>query len=157
MGEDNKDKEQTTPVAERQRPSLPQGYRQGIITAITVLLGFSLTFIRFWGFEAPGAWTLRSVISTGTLVIAVGLQIIALFRSLRLEDDDENEYRKTVMWFIASAVALLLGLLFAVVEFSADFSVVRFRPDFTWISVVYPMKSHKNQWVQIFLSASKGS
>lgn len=118
MGEDNKDKDQTTPVAERQRPSLPQGYRQGIITAITVLLGFSLTFIRFWGFEAPGTWTLRSVISTGTLVIAVGLQIIALFRSLRLEDDDEHEYRKTVMWFIASAVALLLGLLFAVVEFS---------------------------------------
>jgi hypothetical protein len=121
MGEDNKGKDQTTPVAAGQRPSLPQGYRQGIITAITVLLGFSLTFIRFWGFEAPGAWTLRSVISTGTLVIAVGLQIIALFRSLRLEDDDENEYRKTVMWFIASAVALLLGLLFAVVEFSGMF------------------------------------
>jgi hypothetical protein len=52
------------------------------------------------------------------LVIAVGLQIVALFRSLRLEDDDEQEYRKTVMWFIASAVVLLLGLVFAVVEFS---------------------------------------
>jgi hypothetical protein len=26
-----------------------QGYRQGIITAITVLLGFSLAFLRFWG------------------------------------------------------------------------------------------------------------
>jgi len=121
MGEDNKDKEQTTPVTERQRPSLPQGYRQGIITAITVLLGFSLTFIRFWGFEAPGTWTLRAVLSTGTLVIAVGLQIIALFRSLRLEDDDAKEYRKTVIWFIASAVALLLGLLFAVVEVSGLF------------------------------------
>jgi hypothetical protein len=118
MSKDNQGKDQTPPVAARQRPSLPQGYRQGIITAITVLLGFSLTFIRFWGFEAPGTWTLRSVISTGTLVVAVGLQIMALFRSLRLEDDDEHEYRKTVMWFIASAVALLLGLLFAVVEFS---------------------------------------
>jgi hypothetical protein len=118
MGEDNKGKDPTTPVAEGQRPSLPQGYRQGIITAITVLLGFSLTFIRFWGFEAPGTWTLRFVISTSTLVLAVGLQIMALFRSLRLEDDDEHEYRKTVLWFIASAVVLLLGLLFAVVEFS---------------------------------------
>ena len=118
MNEDNKSQDQTTPRAERRGRSLPQGYRQGIITAITVLLGFSLTFIRFWGFEAPGTWTLRSVISTGTLVVAVGLQIMALFRSLRPEDDDEHEYRKTVIWFLASAVALLLGLLFAIVEFS---------------------------------------
>jgi hypothetical protein len=40
---------------------VPTGYRQGIITAITVLLGFSLAFWRFWGFESPGNWTLRSL------------------------------------------------------------------------------------------------
>jgi hypothetical protein len=43
---------------------------------------------------------------------------VALFRSLRLEDENAVEYRKTVVWFIASAVALVLGLLFAVVELS---------------------------------------
>ena len=47
-----------------------------------------------------------------------GVAIFALFRSLRLEDDEVKEYRKTVAWFIASAVALLLGLLLAVVESS---------------------------------------
>ena len=118
MAEDDQAQHQAAPTPERQPRSLPQGYRQGIITAITVLLGFSLTFLRFWGFEASGKWTARSLISTGTLVVAVGLQIIALVRSLRLEDDDENEYHKTVVWFIASAVVLLLALLLAVVEFS---------------------------------------
>ena len=100
-----------------QRPhaQLPQGYRQGIITAITVLLGFSLAFLRFWGFEAPGAWTFRSIIAAGTLVIAVLLQIVALVRSLRLEDDDPAEYRKTVMWFTTSSVILLASLLIATV------------------------------------------
>ena len=107
------------PPAERQRTPVPEGYRPGIITAITVLLGFSLAFFRFWGFEAPGEWTSRSVVATGTLVVAVVLQIVALFRSLRIEDDDEAEYRKTVRWFIASAVVLLVGLLIAVVAFSA--------------------------------------
>ena len=102
------------------RPSIPEGYRVGIITAITVLLGFSLTFLRFWGFEASGQWTLRSVISTGPLVVAAVLQIFALFRSLQLEDDEASEYRKTVAWFTASAVALLLGLLLAGVEFSGE-------------------------------------
>ena len=44
-----------TPSAERRRTPLPPGYREGIITAITVLLGFSLAFFRFWGFEAEGS------------------------------------------------------------------------------------------------------
>jgi hypothetical protein len=118
MTKNIKGKNPATPSADRHEQSIPQGYRAGIITAITVLLGFSLTFLRFWGFEAPGKWTLRSVVSSGILVLAVGLQIFALFRSLRLEDDGVSEYRKTVAWFIASAVALLLGLLLAVIEFS---------------------------------------
>jgi hypothetical protein len=106
-----------------QPQSLPQGYCQGIVTAIPVLLGFSLTFLRFWGFEAAGKWTVRSLISTGTLVVAVGLQIIALFRALRLEDDDAKEYHKTLLWFLASAVVLLVGLLFAIVECSGIIEV----------------------------------
>ena len=61
---------------------------------------------------------MRSAFSIGTLVIAIFLQIIALFRLLRLKDDAENEYRKTVSWFISSAAVLVLGLLFAVVESS---------------------------------------
>jgi 4-amino-4-deoxy-L-arabinose transferase-like glycosyltransferase len=118
MAKNTKGKNLATPSADGDERHIPQGYRAGIITAITVLLGFSLTFLRFWGFEAPGKWTPRSVISTGILVLAVALQIFALFRSLRLEDDEVGEYRKTVAWFIASAVALLVGLLLAVVEFS---------------------------------------
>jgi hypothetical protein len=108
---------QPPPVVERPRRPLPQGYRQGLITAITVLLGFSLGFFRFWGFESPGKWTLRSIIPATTLAVAVVFQIIALFRALDVADDDEHEYRKTVKWFIASAVILLAGMLLALLEF----------------------------------------
>lgn len=97
---------------------IPSGYRQGVITAITVLLGITLAFFRFWGFEAEGQWTPSSAIAAGTLILAVVLQIIALFRSLRLEDDEPSEYRKTVIWFVASAVALLVGLLIAMIVFA---------------------------------------
>jgi NO-binding membrane sensor protein with MHYT domain len=106
------------PAPPEPRRSVPQGFRTGLITAITVLLGFSLAFFRFWGFEASGHWGLRSIVSTAAVVVAIVLQVIALFRSLRLEDDEEREYRKTVRWFIASVAALVLGLLFAVVEFA---------------------------------------
>jgi len=106
------------PVTEGRTARVPEGYRSGIITAITVLLGFSLSFLRYWGFEAAGDWTLPSLISTGMLVLAIALQIFALFRSLRIEDSDAGEYRNTVNWFTASAVALLLGLLLAGLEYS---------------------------------------
>src|SRR5262245_66205481 len=90
---------------------LPIGYRQGLITAITVLLGFSLAFLRFWGFEAPGDWTPRSVAPTAALIISILLQIIVLFRSLRLEDEDPKEYRKTVRWFTVSVVVMLISVV----------------------------------------------
>ena len=114
----DKHKSQPKPLGEQQPRVLPEGYRQGIITAITVLLGFSLAFFKFWGFEAPGEWTARSIIAAATLVVAVMLQIVALVRSLRLEDNTPGEYRKTVVWFCASAVVLLVGLSIAVVAFS---------------------------------------
>lgn len=95
---------------------VPAGYRQGIITAITVLLGFSLAFWRFWGFESPGQWNARALFAALSLVGAVVLQIVALFRALRIEDDAITEYRQTVRWFIASAVALLIGLAIAMLD-----------------------------------------
>ncbi|KDP85042.1 hypothetical protein ACU4GI_03705 [Cupriavidus basilensis] len=95
---------------------VPAGYRQGIITAITVLLGFSLAFWRFWGFETPGRWSTRALLAAASLLAAVCLQIVALLRSLRVEDDQVPEYRKTVRWFIASAVALLIGLFGAMLD-----------------------------------------
>jgi hypothetical protein len=114
----DKHKSQPKPAPQQQHHVLPEGYRQGIITAITVLLGFSLAFFKFWGFEAPGEWTARSIVAAATLVVAVVLQIVALVRSLRLEDNEPKEYRKTVVWFCASAVVLLVGLSIAVVAFS---------------------------------------
>lgn len=101
------DEQKTKP----ERAPLPIGYRQGIITAITVLLGFSLVFLRFWGFELPGEWTASSIAAACVAVLSVLLQMIALWRSLQIEDDDVHEYRKTLRWFLAAAILLLVSLV----------------------------------------------
>lgn len=96
--------------------SVPAGFRQGLITAITVLLGFSLAFWQFWGLEASGRWNARALFAGVCLLVAVVLEIVSLFRALRIEDDAADEYRKTVQWFIAAALALVVGLAGAMVD-----------------------------------------
>ncbi|MDW6021164.1 hypothetical protein SAZ10_05230 [Mesorhizobium sp. BAC0120] len=94
-------------------PGLPVGYRQGVITAITVMLAFSLYFLRFWNFEAPGAWNSLSVVAAGLIVIAILIQLVALWRSLQIADEREPVYRRTLQWFLAGIVAVLLGVMVA--------------------------------------------
>ncbi len=60
---------------------LPTGYRQGLITAITIFISFSLLFIKYWSLEAPGKWTIPSACAEGMIVCATVLQIITLWRA----------------------------------------------------------------------------
>lgn len=105
-------------TSSRPQRRVSDGYRQGIITAITVFMGFSLAFLHYWVFDAPGVWTGASGIATVALVAAILLELWALFRALRLADDDEGEYEKTVVWFVTSAGVLFLGLFLAAIVIS---------------------------------------
>jgi hypothetical protein len=117
------DAKSESPRSPRPRTPLPIGYRQGIITAITVLLGFSLLFLRYWDFELPGAWTTLSVIAAVLMALAILLQIVALWRSLQISDDDETEYSRTLRWFLSSTMILLISLAIAGLSIS---HIVRF-------------------------------
>lgn len=97
----------------RQRVPLPAGYRQGIITAITVLLGFTLLFFRYWDFELPGAWTVSAIIAAILMAVSILLQFFSLWRSLQLKDDDETEYGITLRWFLVAGLTLVASLAFA--------------------------------------------
>ena len=98
--------------------SLPVGYRQGLITAITVVLGFSLVFLRFWSFELPGTWNVSSVTSALLTGISIVGQVVTLWRSLQLEDDEPAEYRKTLRWFLGSTIVLLVGVGLSALSYS---------------------------------------
>lgn len=118
MSTDDNKARQPAPATEPLPKSLPVGYRQGVITAITVMLGFSLYFLRFWNFEAPGAWTALAVTAAVLMLLSVVLQLVALWRSLQVADDSEPVYRRTLQWFLAGIVAALLGVVIASVTFA---------------------------------------
>src|SRR4029453_6868224 len=101
MSMDDDKARRLAPGGEAAPQGLPNGYRQGVITAITVMLGFSLYFLRFWNFEAPGAWTVLSAAAALLMLLSVVLQLIALWRSLQVADDSEPVYQRTLQWFLA--------------------------------------------------------
>ena len=120
MSTDDDKAKELAPTAEAAPKSLPNGYRQGVITAITVMrLGFSrLYFLRFWNFEAPGEWTVLSVMAALLRLFSIVLQLIALWRSLQVADDSEPVYRRTLQWFLAGIVSALLGVAIASFAFT---------------------------------------
>jgi ABC-type Fe3+-siderophore transport system permease subunit len=94
---------------------LPQGYRQGLVTAISVLLGFSLTFMRFWGIESPGKWTWKGILVASVLGAGILVQLFALWRSLELGDDEAPRYTGTVRWFFIGVGIVVLGVIVAII------------------------------------------
>jgi len=110
--------EAPSPGLRRARAPLPAGYREGVITAVTVIIGFSLSFVRYWAFEAPGDWTARSVVALVALVIPIAVQIYTLYRALLVDDDDEATYRTTIQWFIGSICAMLVSVALAAIVLS---------------------------------------
>jgi hypothetical protein len=108
------------PSGDQQTP-IPGGFRAGIITAITVLLGFSFLFLRSWAFELAGEWTISSAIAAIVLLLAIVLELVALWRSLQLKDDVAVEYRLTLRWFLISIVVLLVSLVIAALSYSGLF------------------------------------
>lgn len=98
-------------MTEPLRSQLPHGYRQALVTAITVFLGFSLSFMRFWGLEAPGEWTGRAIFSASVIAVGIVVEIIALLRSLALRDEEPRRYAQTVRWFAWGIVIVTIGVI----------------------------------------------
>lgn len=101
--------------AEQSKSALPQGYRQGLVTAITVFLGFSLSFVRFWNFEHAGEWTWGGVIPACIIAAGVVMQLLALYRSLELLDDEPTRYAATVRYFFVGIVVVVVGVVIATI------------------------------------------
>ena len=88
---------------------LPIGYRQAVVSAIALFLSLSIAFLRFYGFEAPGSWTLASTGSAMLTGVGIVLLLIALFRALDIRDDALSHYRVTLRIFFWGIVVVLVG------------------------------------------------
>ena len=104
-------------ISRDQKP-IPGGYRCAIVTAITVILGFSFLFLRSWAFELPGDWTVSGATAAVLLLVAILLQLVALWRSLQVKDELAGEYAVTLRWYLGAILMLLVSLVTAALSYS---------------------------------------
>lgn len=69
-------------------------------------------------FELPGEWTAWAVVAAATLLVAIVIELFALWRSLQPEDEVVGQYRITLRWFLTSTEVLLLSLIIAAFSYA---------------------------------------
>ena len=106
------------PPSNELQTTVPDGFRCAVVTAITVVLGFSFLFLRSWAFELPGEWTSSSEIAAVLLLCAIVLELLTLWRSLQLKDVRVKEYERTLRWFVAALVLLLASVVVAALSYA---------------------------------------
>jgi hypothetical protein len=90
---------------------LPPGFRQGLITSITVVLTASLLFFRFVVFEpSSGPWTKWGAGCAILAAVSILMQLYTLWRSLQPEDERVVVYKVTLRWFAFGVILLLCSL-----------------------------------------------
>ena len=113
MGSSMKDE---IPAAERSVPepaSIPPEFRNGSLTAISVLVGFSLSFLIHWA-GTPGKWHAADLIAVTLIVVGSGLQIWALASMLFVSSLVAQNYARAIRTFLTGLAIVALGIAAAI-------------------------------------------
>lgn len=99
-----------TPPATRRIDST---FRNGSVTAIGVVLAFSLGFLNNWS-QLPTAWIPEDLAAILLIASGIAFQIWALAGMLSVESLEESVYRRIVRIFLIGLAMVSLGVLLAI-------------------------------------------
>jgi len=88
--------------------------RSGSITALGVLLGFSIAVLNQWS-NRPEPWTLVSVIPLTFFGSSVFLQVLALYRALQVPRERQPAHRRTIRLAVSGLIVMFVGFLSTIV------------------------------------------
>ena len=101
------------------QPKAPEGarihaeFRNGSLTAISVLVGFSLSFLARWA-GTPGKWHALDLIAVVLIVTGSALQIFALGSLLFLSSLVVVNYERAIRIFLAGLAIVAVGVAIAI-------------------------------------------
>jgi multisubunit Na+/H+ antiporter MnhB subunit len=88
--------------------------RSGSITALGVLLGFSIAILSEWS-NRPGKWELVGAIPLFLYGGSVALQVVALYRALQVPREIQSDHRRTIKLAVIGLVVMFVGFLSTIV------------------------------------------
>lgn len=89
-------------------------FRNGSLTAISVLVGFSLSFLSRWA-GTPGKWHAADLIAVVLIVAGSALQIWALAGLLFVSSLRAGNYERAIRIFLTGLAIVALGVAAALV------------------------------------------
>src|SRR5262245_45548727 len=94
-----------------------QDYRQPMVTATGIFLGFMLTFTAGWIREAFTVHKFRDTVVSISIIVCLSLLLTVLFRMLRIKYSNDVEfYRKTLLLFLIGITIPFIGFLIIIIE-----------------------------------------
>src|SRR4030095_1440397 len=93
-------------------------YRQPLVTATGIFLGFMLNFTSVWIKDAFAKYLFRDIVVAISITISLFLLLLVLIRILRIRYPTETErfYRKTLIFFFFGITIPFVGFLIIIVE-----------------------------------------
>jgi hypothetical protein len=104
-------KQGADPVPER--TTIDATFRNGSITAIGVVVGFSLGFLSRWA-GLPGSWSHSDIVAVTAITLGIVLQIRALASLLSVNSLVIARYSRSVRIFVVGLILVVFGVAAAI-------------------------------------------
>jgi hypothetical protein len=88
-------------------------FRNGSVTVVGVLAGFSLTFLTAWAAN-PLPWQLHDLLGVVPLIVGVGFQFLSLSALLNPNSLERPRYERAVRLFMIGLTLVSIGVVIAI-------------------------------------------
>jgi uncharacterized membrane protein len=88
-------------------------FRNGSLTAISVIVGFSLSFLNRWAAE-PGPWEISDLAAVAATVVGIVLQVSSLASLLSVRSLLLGNYVRAVRLFLIGLAVVSIGVALAI-------------------------------------------
>jgi hypothetical protein len=107
------DEVQKSDGVETRPATIDSTFRNGSLTAIGVVVGFSLGFLSRWA-STPGEWARSDLVAVTAITLGIALQIKALAELLSRQSLAAHRYDRAVRIFLTGLILVAIGVVLAI-------------------------------------------
>lgn len=107
------DDQKTAPAESEESARIEATFRSGTLTAVGIIVGFSLGFLTRWA-GVPGNWSALDYFGLVAITAGIVGQIVALVMLLSIESLFLANYNRAIRFFVIGLVLVAIGVLLAV-------------------------------------------